>query len=242
MQQTEKTAIVLHAVNYRENDRMLTLFSPTRGRIDAMARGCRKPKSPILNASEIFALGDYQLYEKSGRYTVVSASLIETFFALREDYDRLICGTYLLGMCNAVIQEGQPAQDLFSLLLHTLSRLTFTDQEWRPLLCGFLVHFAYDQGIQPRLRHCMRCGERIADIENAFFDLRGGGVVCRKCHTASDLPISSAQRLWLMDAQKNGSATWVNTPEKHAPFGIMRKYVELQLGSRLRSGLSLPED
>lgn len=60
MKQTEHTAIVLRYANYRDNDRMLTLFSPTKGRIEALARGCRKPRSPILNASELFALGDFR--------------------------------------------------------------------------------------------------------------------------------------------------------------------------------------
>lgn len=31
MQQTENTAIVLRYANYKDNDRMLTLISPTRG-------------------------------------------------------------------------------------------------------------------------------------------------------------------------------------------------------------------
>ena len=67
MKQTEHTAIVLRYANYRDNDRMLTLFSPTKGRIEALARGCRKPRSPILNASELFALGDFELYERGGK-------------------------------------------------------------------------------------------------------------------------------------------------------------------------------
>ena len=45
MKQTEHTAIVLRYANYRDNDRMLTLFSPTKGRIEALARGCRKPRA-----------------------------------------------------------------------------------------------------------------------------------------------------------------------------------------------------
>ena len=38
MKLTENTAIVLRNANYRENDRMLTLFSPARGRIAAALR------------------------------------------------------------------------------------------------------------------------------------------------------------------------------------------------------------
>ncbi len=242
MQQTENTAIVVHAVNYREADRMLTLFSPVHGRIDAIARGCKRPKSPLLNASEIFALGDYELYEKSGRHTIVSASLIETFFPLREDYERLVCGTYLLGLCSAVIQPNQHAENLFSLLLHTLSRLTFSDQEWRPLLCGFLIHFTADQGIQPRLHHCVLCGRPVPADENAFFGVHDGGVVCRTCHRQGDMPLAAAQRAFLSSALRSGSASWVNSPEKYAPLRVMRRYVESQLGSRLNPGLMLPDD
>lgn len=80
MKQTEHTAIVLRYANYRDNDRMLTLFSPTKGRIEALARGCRKPRSPILNASELFALGDFELYERGNHLTVISANLMETFY------------------------------------------------------------------------------------------------------------------------------------------------------------------
>ena len=66
MIQTENTAIVLRHVNYRDNDRMVTLLSPSRGRIDAIIRNCRKPKSHNLNAGELFALGDYMLHENGG--------------------------------------------------------------------------------------------------------------------------------------------------------------------------------
>ena len=37
-------AIVLRHADYRDYDRMLTLFSPEYGRIDAIARGCRRPR------------------------------------------------------------------------------------------------------------------------------------------------------------------------------------------------------
>lgn len=108
MKQTEHTAIVLRYANYRDNDRMLTLFSPTKGRIEALARGCRKPRSPILNASELFALGDFELYERGNHLTVISANLMETFYPLRADFDRLAVGTYLLGVVENVIQPGVP--------------------------------------------------------------------------------------------------------------------------------------
>lgn len=67
------------------------------------------------------------------------------------------------------------------LLLHTLSRLTFSDQAWKPLLAGFLLHFAACLGEKPRLNHCVRCLKRLGEEEATFFDLAGGGLCCAAC-------------------------------------------------------------
>ena len=242
MRQTERTAIVLRYANYRDNDRMLTLFSPTQGRIEALARGCRKPRSPILNASEMFALGDFELYQKGAHLTVISANLIETFYPLRQDFDRLAVGTYLLGVAESFIQPGVPAQELFMLLLHTLSRLTFSDQPCKPLVAGFLLHLSASEGFKPRLQHCVHCGKRLTETESTWFDHHEGGLVCRECHLQSHTPVSAAQAKWMRTMLTQGSAAWVDSAEATAPFKLLRKYVESRLDRPVRSGDMLPDE
>ena len=242
IRQTERTAIVLRYANYRDNDRMLTLFSPTQGRIEALARGCRKPRSPILNASELFALGDFELYQKGGHLTVINAQLIETFYPLRADFDRLAVGTYLLNVTENSIQPGVPAQELFMLLLHTLSRLTFTDQPWRPLVAGFLLHLTACEGFRPRLHHCVHCERRLEEGESTWFDTAGGGLVCRDCRLQSYPAVSAAQAKWMRTMLQCGSASWVNTADCIAPFQLLRKYVEDRLGKPVRAADMLPEE
>lgn len=242
MRQTEHTAIVLRYANYRDNDRMLTLFSPTKGRMEALARGCRRPKSPLLNASELFALGDYECYERGGHKTVVSATLIETFYPLRADFDRLACGTYLLNLAEAAVQPGVPEQELFMLLLHTLSRLTFSDQEWKPLLAGFLLHYAACQGTKPRLNHCVRCERKLAEEEQVYFDQEEGGLCCHSCRAPGQMPVSVAQARWMRRALETGAAAWVNTPDCYAPFTLLRSFVESRLDRPIRAASLLPGD
>lgn len=242
MIQTENTAIVLRRVNYRDNDRMVTLLSPSRGRIDAIVRNCRKPRSHNLNAAELFALGDYMLVESGGRMTVTSVHLIETFYPLRSDYTRLTCGTWLLSLAEAAAEPEQEQQELFMLLLHTLSRLAFSDQPWKPLLSGFLLHFSACQGFKPRLNHCSLCGKRLGDEPPLFFDPADGGVVCGSCRrNGNQVSLSPAQLRWMRGALTAGSASWVNTADAEAPFQLLRAYVESKLGRRLKSGALLPE-
>ena len=56
-------ALVLRSVNWRENDRIITLLTPQRGRVEALVRGCRKPKSALMGASQLFTLGNYVLFK-----------------------------------------------------------------------------------------------------------------------------------------------------------------------------------
>lgn len=124
-------AIVLRHADYREHDRMLTLLSPSMGRVEALSRGCKRPQSPLLAASEWFALGEYVLYAGKGRMTVTSCSLTDSFFPLRTDYDRLRYATYLLSIAEAAAQPGERAVELFTLLARSLMRLAYGNQDIR---------------------------------------------------------------------------------------------------------------
>ena len=243
MIQTENTAIVLRHVNYRDNDRIITLLSPSRGRIDAMIRNCRKPKSHNLNAGELFALGDYMLHETGGRAIVTSVRLIETFYPLRQDYSRLTCGVYLLGLAEAAAEPEEEQRELFMLLVHTLSRLAFSDQPWKPLLAGFLLHFSACQGFKPRLNHCVRCGKPMPEESPFFFDSEEGGLCCAACKKEkSQVPLAPEHVRWMRNALQSGSASWVDTPDAVAPFPLLRQYAEQRLGRRIKSGALLPDD
>ena len=243
MIQTENTAIVLRRVNYRDNDRMVTLLSPSRGRIDAVIRNCRKPKSHNLNAAELFALGDYMVIENGGHMTVTSVRLVETFYPLRADYGRLSCAVWLLNLAEAVAEPEQEQRELFMLLLHTLSRLTFSDQPWKPLLSGFLLHFSACQGFKPRLNHCALCGKPLGEEPPFFFDAEEGGLCCGNCRRSREqAPLSAEQVRWMRRALVSGSASWVDTEDAKAPFPVLRAYVEGKLGRRIKSASQLPQE
>ena len=129
------------------------------------------------------------------------------------------------------------------LLLHTLSRLAFSDQPWKPLLSGFLLHFSACQGFKPRLNHCVLCGKKLGEDPPFFFDAAEGGLVCGNCRrTREQIPLTPEQVRWMRKALTEGSASWVNTPEAEAPFAVLRAYVEGKLGRRIRSSALLPEE
>ena len=104
--------VVLRTVNYRDFDRMLTLFTREEGRLSACARGAHRQKSPLSAASTLFCTGEYVLEEKNGRFFVKSCMLDAAYYPLREDPVRLAYASALVQVCEEIVQPGQPMPEL----------------------------------------------------------------------------------------------------------------------------------
>lgn len=187
-------AIVLRRADWRDYDRMATLLTPN-GRIDAVARGCRKPKSPLLAAVEPFTAGEYVLYEGSGRYTIEQFRATDTFYPLRLNYDRLLHGMYWLRLAEMQAVQNQDSSELFQLLLRALAHLTYGEMHPEILTMAFELHYLRIMGIAPRMDACVRCGKPIDS--SAWFDAEGGGTVCETCKKALPDISNGARRIML---------------------------------------------
>lgn len=187
------SGIVIHHADYGEYDRMLTLVTPAHGRIDAVARGCRRLKSPIVNSAELFTTGEYTLYEKKGRFSVELCEIRESFYPLRSDYDRLVHGVYWMRLLDALVLPDVPAGDIFLLTLNALAYLSYSE------LPAPLITFAYEshlmalEGLAPRVDSCVKCGRPLEDA--ARFDAVRGGAVCVGCETSPPFVSYGARRI-----------------------------------------------
>ena len=224
--------IVLRHADYRENDRMLTLLTP-RGRVDALSRGCKRPKSPLLPASEVFVLGNYELI--SGKnHTLVSACLLrDSFYDLRLDIDKLSCAAYMANICEATVQPDENAQRPFLLLARALGYLSYHDYAPRAVLSAFLLHYAAAMGYKPRLNHCVVCGQAIEPGAGALFDIEQGGVVCPACADSMTrgAALKSDELAWLREALVRGVRG--ELPPSSAPLSLLQAYLESRIGKRI---------
>ena len=228
-------AIVLRHADYREHDRMLTLLSPSMGRLEAVCRGCKRPQSPLLAASEWFALGEYVLYAGKGRMNVSSCNVTESFFPLRTDYERLKYATYILSIAEAAAQPGDRAVELFTLLARSLSRLAYTDKDAQAVTAAFLLHFSAISGYKPRLSHCVNCGRRLEDDEIRLMDIEEGGLLCADCQDSlrPARPLSPDQARWMRDVLARGIDK-TDLPASAAPGAVLGEYVETRIEKPLR--------
>ncbi len=186
-------ALVIRRSDYGDYDRMVTLFSPEMGRVDAIARGCRRPKSPLVNAVEPFTSGEFQLYAHKDRYSMEQCQISDSYFELRSDYDRLRHGVYWLRLLDTSILPDTPMPELFIITLRALAHLNYGELPPELVTFAFEAHFMRLNGLSPRMDACVRCGRPVDG--DARFDPELGGAICRNCHSDAPFVSNGARRI-----------------------------------------------
>ncbi|MEG1811940.1 MAG: DNA repair protein RecO [Clostridia bacterium] len=150
-------ALVLGHADWRDYDRMVTLLSPDQGKIDAVARGCRKPKSILMNCAELFTAGEFTLLEAHGRFTITQCQISESFYPLRTDFGRLTAGVYFLHLLRQNALPGQACEALFVMALKALALLAYGELPPALVTLAFELHLMNLTGQAPCVDQCVLC-------------------------------------------------------------------------------------
>ncbi len=161
--------VLLRAVDYQENDKILTLFSPSLGRITVGAKGVKKPTAKLAFATQPFCFAEYVLAEKGGRYTMKSAYLHESFFALRYDILRFYAACALAEVCLTVLYERERQEGLFIALIEGLKSLALTEEDPAEGVIAFLLVALREIGYPVTLDL-----EEEEVVERLYFDFADG--------------------------------------------------------------------
>lgn len=144
MKECNVTAIVTKAEDWKENDRLVRLFTVEGGMIRARVRGVKKPNAKLKFAAQPFAFCRYSLVEKGGYYSVTGASEAESLFAVTADVEKYAVGCLMLEVADCVVDEI-PNPDLFVKLLKALKSLIY--DKTKPCLIGAKFTVAALHGI-----------------------------------------------------------------------------------------------
>ena len=185
--------LVLRRADYSDYDRMVTIFSPEMGRLDAIARGCRRPKSSLVNAVEPFTSGEFQLYQHKERFSLEQCQISDSYFELRGDYERLRHGVYWLRLLDTAILPDTPAPELFIITLRALAHLNYGELPPELATFAFEAHFRRLMGLSPRMDACVLCGRPVNG--DARFDPDLGGAVCLSCRSSAPKMSNGARRI-----------------------------------------------
>ncbi len=116
--------MVISSMPIGEYDRRLEILTDSMGRISAFARGARKPSSPLVSISRVFAFGEFDLYEGRNSYSVNAARISNYFEELTKDVELSYYGFYFLEIAAYFTREGLDATEILKLLYQSLRALS----------------------------------------------------------------------------------------------------------------------
>lgn len=223
-------AIVLGRMDYGEADRIVTLYTPRRGKFRVIAKGVRRPLSRLGPHLEYFTRCRLLLAKGRELDTVTGAETVDAYLALRTDLDAFGHASHLVELLNRLTQDRQENEAVFDLLASSLRLLAdgvdpfAVTRHYELALLGLL-------GYRPELYRCLGCGAELAAVANAFSS-RLGGTLCPLCRRqdagARLLSVNAQKYLRLLDRQGLAAVA------KLQPDAGLRHELEGALGDYLR--------
>ncbi len=175
-------AIVLATRTYGEADRIVTLFTLTRGKVRAMAKGARRPRNRLAGLTQIFTHAELQLFSGKNMDTISQGQIINPFRLLREDLDRMAYGVYFLELFERATEGISEYQDYFVLLLAALELCQHGTG--LPLIRhGVEARLVNLMGYRPVVDRCVVCGRPVEAAASLRYSAEDGGVLCPDCES-----------------------------------------------------------
>lgn len=184
--------IVVKYSDYKESDRILNVLTVERGFITLTARGCRKKNSPIASACELCAYSEFIVHNRLGIEVISSATLLEGFYPIREDYSKYESVEQILFLSKKLTYLSDRWDDAFKLCYYAVSFISYTDNNPIDIELCFLVKFLKLAGYEPKITECALCGKKLTHSKLLRFSKTMGGAMCDYCGSDSKqvMPIS----------------------------------------------------
>ncbi|MGE3074316.1 MAG: DNA repair protein RecO [Dehalococcoidia bacterium] len=170
--------VVLRRRNLGEADSIFTIFSPTLGKFDAVARSVRKTKSRMRGHLEPLTRSQFHVAAGRSLDILTQAETIAAYLPVRDDLDRLTLAVYCCELVDRFTVDHAVQVELYDLLVELLEALA----DRAPLTVGryFEMHILALTGYELQLLQCAICGSRLPEAET-LFSVESGGLVCESC-------------------------------------------------------------
>lgn len=171
-------ALCVRVVDYKDNDKLITLCTAEKGKVLVKAVGCKTPKAKLKYATSPLCFGQYLVISNKGRYTLKGCDAYDTFSDLALDLKRYYAGFSILEWLDklSIEDETDTCRTLLILGTRTLKDLTYTDTAAEKILVRFLYSALKSLGYALNFDNCAVSGKSLKN-ERFCFDFYTGGIV-----------------------------------------------------------------
>jgi len=190
---TKDFAICIRAIDFSETSQIVTFFTRAAGKISAIARGSKRPKSAFDGPIEMFSFGKI-VFSDSNKEKLALLTEFEQqpgFTHLRSNLFALNCCLFSAELVNLLTDDYDPHPCLFDNFLQFLQNANerkATRIEHRgtlALLIVFQLALLKEVGLMPVLNACVNCKNNFSvEWPQSYFSSSANGLICRDCEVS----------------------------------------------------------
>jgi DNA repair protein RecO (recombination protein O) len=179
-------AFVLRGRNLGEADRIFTLFTRARGKLDAVAKGVRRPQSHFAGRLEFLTEAALTLHAGRTLDVITGATIVHSEWEQLVKPRAFAAANVVAELVDAFCEPDLAQPEIYELLRRAVRALAASERP-AELLPRFELRLLDALGLLPDLDTCVRCGVRFEaartrSAREAWLDPPSGGLVCGACH------------------------------------------------------------
>lgn len=229
--------VILNTNDFGNSNRVVTIFTKNFGKIEVNAYGCRRARSPISGAIQMFNKIRAEIKKGAQVDSIVDADVVNFFPNLTADIERLSYAAIFFEIVNKMMLPKIVDDRVYNLIENSLPALNLKNPQIAALIS--IAQFLELSGFQLNFKNCVRCGKII--LGDASLSLEDGGAICENCSHGAVKGFAYSENLrltfekmknfdWNSENKINFSARQINSVQK-----ILFRYVQIILGQELRS-------
>lgn len=181
-------AVVIKTQDYKENDKLVWLYTDQFGKVSSIAKGAKRNKSKLLAVTLPLCYGEYLLFKGKSMFNVQEGKILNSFQGLLDNLDKLTYSSYICELIDIAVLEGEKNPWLFREFVTTLYLLNTDAIDYELLIRSFELKLLKATGYGLILDYCTGCKKKIAVSD--FISLSSFGGVCDECRKEYGLHIS----------------------------------------------------
>ncbi len=190
-------AIVLGKINYSESSLIVSLFTKSNGKISAILKGGRRPKSKLASIVDVLNNIEVIVYKKESRdvQIISSADLVSHYPKIKSD---LATSIYAYAVCELVKElsiENENNELLFKGLKKILNLIENKEEHPGVLFGRFFIFFLKEIGYELNLENCEICSKQLT-IESRPTRFSSEGFICNQCKIEGNISKTNESELF----------------------------------------------
>lgn len=161
---------------------MYTFLTRERGKVDAVAKGARRPRSAIGGRLEPLAEVRVSLHKGRSLDVVSEVRTIRSYWSDLVRPDALATASLFAETIDLFCEPDLPLPEIYTLLAGAVGAVAASDAP-ATLVPRFQLRLLHALGLAPADDACVRCGDSFNE-HGAWLDLEAGGLGCERCYGA----------------------------------------------------------